>query len=401
MQSTLRWDCVNWTRVHVSLNNCVKELHMRILTSHGPADLVALDSSPNARFPRGRNLHGLAGRIQMPDYGMPWSLKDFPKGPWIDKLNCLTKTFMAAVSDKSRDFAFDLTFGARPTLNIQQPSESLWGPERVMESRIQMLMQFSWHFAWAENVAFLRRKLEHQRYEALLSPSAATYRPLITLRRAIAGTRSGIVALQNSIQPGMEEAFQRMHGDSERTLRGMYEPLLKQIDDINRELNEDIQLIIGAVTIQDSEAMKLQAERATLLTLLAAIYLPLTLVTGIFGMNIQEINGGIPSFKACLEALAVAAVITGIFVFSYSCWRRWRKTQEQQRQEQEVTEHRDLAALFERRSGHPREDGSVKFGTVVKVLKRGWERTKDALSRMVRRKRQASPGASNELGERG
>lgn len=357
---------------------------MRMLTSDDPADLIALDSPPIACFPRGRYIHGPVSSLQDSDYGMSWNLKRFPEGRWIDKLDCLTKTFMAAVSDKSQDFAFDLTFGARPILNLQQPSKSLWGPERVMEARIQMLGHLSWYFAWADNVAFLRRKLEHQRYAALLSPSAASYRPLITLRRAVAGTRVEIVALQNSFRSPMEEAFQRMHGDSERTLGGMYEPLLTQIDDINRELNEDIQLIIGAVTIQDSEAMKLQAERATLLTLLAAIYLPLTVVTGIFGMNIKEINDGSPSFKACIEALAVAAVATGIFVFTYSRWRRWRKTQEQQRQEQDVAEYKDLEVAFDRGDD---SHGVGNMGKAAEIIKRGWEKPTHAMSKIVRRRR--------------
>jgi Mg2+ and Co2+ transporter CorA len=42
--------------------------------------------------------------------------------------------------------------------------------------------------------------------------------------------------------------------------------------------------------------MKRQSRRATVLTLLAAFYLPLSLVTGIFGMNIKEFDDVKPSF---------------------------------------------------------------------------------------------------------
>jgi Mg2+ and Co2+ transporter CorA len=42
--------------------------------------------------------------------------------------------------------------------------------------------------------------------------------------------------------------------------------------------------------------MKEQAQRATLLTILAVIYLPLTLVTGIFGMNIRQIDSATTEF---------------------------------------------------------------------------------------------------------
>lgn len=78
-------------------------------------------------------------------------------------------------------------------------------------------------------------------------------------------------------------------------------------------LNDEIQIVIGSVQIQDAKAMKRQADLTMQLTestmrqtevsirqtrwtvalaLLAAMYLPMTLVTGIFGMNIKEITGG-------------------------------------------------------------------------------------------------------------
>lgn len=68
--------------------------------------------------------------------------------------------------------------------------------------------------------------------------------------------------------------------------------------------------------------MKQQAQRATLLTILAAVYLPLTLVTGIFGMNIKEINGGAPLFWACIVALIIIGSATAGGFFGYRYWRR-------------------------------------------------------------------------------
>jgi len=63
--------------------------------------------------------------------------------------------------------------------------------------------------------------------------------------------------------------------------------------------------------------MKRQSLQSTLLTLLAAIYFPLSLVTGIFGMNIKEIKGGGPPFWCCLVALGVLALATGTVYFGY------------------------------------------------------------------------------------
>ena len=67
-----------------------------------------------------------------------------------------------------------------------------------------------------------------------------------------------------------------------------------------------------------------QAETATMLTLLAAVYLPLQLVTGIFGMNIAEINDGVPAWRACVIALVVAGVLTVAVLAGAWRWRKWR-----------------------------------------------------------------------------
>lgn len=66
--------------------------------------------------------------------------------------------------------------------------------------------------------------------------------------------------------------------------------------------------------------MKRQGRRATVLTLLAAIYLPLTSVTGIFGMNIQEIlePNSAPVAHHCWMTFGVVFGVTVLFFLGYS-----------------------------------------------------------------------------------
>lgn len=68
--------------------------------------------------------------------------------------------------------------------------------------------------------------------------------------------------------------------------------------------------------------MKRQGRRATVLTLLAAIYLPLTLVTGIFGMNIQEISdpNTAPVARHCWMTFGVVFGATILFFLGYLLW---------------------------------------------------------------------------------
>jgi Mg2+ and Co2+ transporter CorA len=81
--------------------------------------------------------------------------------------------------------------------------------------------------------------------------------------------------------------------------------------------------------------MKQQAQRATLLTILAVIYLPLTLVTAIFGMNIKEINDSGPRFWVCIVGLLVIGGGTAASFFGYRYWRRGRDAKKESRRQYE------------------------------------------------------------------
>ena len=102
--------------------------------------------------------------------------------------------------------------------------------------------------------------------------------------------------------------------------------LLGQISAFKQEIGDTFQLLIGAIAIKDSEIQKklaqeskLQARRSTALTALAAIYLPLSLTTGIFGMNILEIDQGKPRYWAAL-AVAIGLLVATLpfLVWVYS-----------------------------------------------------------------------------------
>jgi hypothetical protein len=86
-------------------------------------------------------------------------------------------------------------------------------------------------------------------------------------------------------------------GENISTIRDRQAGLEKRLDAIKEDLNEEIQVTVSTVQVHDAQVMKEQAAvtaRQTTwtvaLTVLAAVYLPMTLVTGIFGMNITEIS---------------------------------------------------------------------------------------------------------------
>jgi hypothetical protein len=117
------------------------------------------------------------------------------------------------------------------------------------------------------------------------------------------------------------------------------------LETMTKTVNEEIQLFIASISIRDSEVMmadsrimredsqvmKQQAARTTLLTTLAVVYLPLQLITGIFGMNIKEItrDGG-PRWWACLIALGVGGVLTFLVYLGVKWWQ-WRDSLRKER----------------------------------------------------------------------
>jgi hypothetical protein len=198
---------------------------------------------------------------------------------------------------------------------------------------------------WRLNLEFLKDTFSRQRYAALAQPGMNTYLPMIYLRRLIVGLRDHVPqARKDSL--GIDRYFEDSVQQKDASLRPptFGKTLTKVLEDLNKlekELNDEIHLIIGVVTVKDSDANKQQSERETLLTLLAAVYLPLTLVTGIFGMNIKDINEGNPSWRACGEVLGVVAACTIVFVIEYRRLRRWRRRR-QERKRMELGFRKDV-----------------------------------------------------------
>jgi hypothetical protein len=133
--------------------------------------------------------------------------------------------------------------------------------------------------------------------------------------------------------------------DLKEFLLGKLGDLEKRLDAMKEDINDEIQVAIGAVQVQDAQFMKQQTQetvRQTRLTvvlaILAAIYLPMTLVTGIFGMNIKEIS----SDKTATYAWQVGVAWLVIFAFTalgggaaYVWSEKWKAKKEQGKSKKE------------------------------------------------------------------
>jgi hypothetical protein len=94
---------------------------------------------------------------------------------------------------------------------------------------------------------------------------------------------------------------------------------------LSERLNNMFQLVMGAINVNDAHISRVQGERSTVLTILASIYLPLSLVASIFGMNIEEINQTGWDWRPVLATLAVIIVVTAMFLGIYYAFRALRR----------------------------------------------------------------------------
>jgi hypothetical protein len=265
----------------------------------------------------------LGMRIGYPTVLLPVSLKHLTEGQPFAVFDSIESLLFQL--DPPRTIILDMA----ETLAIKDLA--LYGNVQSSNKTLSKAIFSTWTIAalqWKENLAYLQDAFKRRRFDAVARPGMLTYLPLIQLRHLIVSMRDHL--------PDAQEACEQMTSNQgspawlpPTTLGKTLAQIVTEIDKLEKRLNDEIHLIIGAVTVQDSDANKQQSERATLLTLLAAVYLPLTLVTGIFGMNIKDINDGSPSWRACGIVLAVVAAGTIVFVLAYRQWRVWRRGQQE------------------------------------------------------------------------
>lgn len=159
-----------------------------------------------------------------------------------------------------------------------------FGRDRFSEEyseRFDAIIQLLAISAYDLHIAKLRDQWDTLRYEAILSPSIQAFRSLIGLRRQITHNykdlgldflRHEVLAFESATTVTQKEAetvldFLKLHGEfryDARDCRSIFmvsTRLVRETDSMRDNLNDNIQLAIGAATIQDSDAMKQQAER--------------------------------------------------------------------------------------------------------------------------------------------
>jgi zinc transporter len=144
------------------------------------------------------------------------------------------------------------------------------------------------------------------------------------LRYALSNVRRQIVALRRYLAP-QRDALARLVSERSSFIDDLVRMQLRELTDRMTRYIEDLDEARDRASVTHEELLNRLAEltnrRMYLLTMIAAIFLPLSFVTGLLGINV----GGIPGANNSRGFLIVIGLLAVISVaqWIYFRWRKW------------------------------------------------------------------------------
>jgi Mg2+ and Co2+ transporter CorA len=147
---------------------------------------------------------------------------------------------------------------------------------------------------------YLNKEIKRISFREIRNPKLEINSELHDRREDLARMKEGLIETETYIPPKIKDYF-ATHPQwtwSSRIRIENGKRLIEETTKLEAFLMETFQLFMSSVSVQDSrlsiEQSRLsieQGRRGSQLTFLALIYVPLSFVTGIYGMNIKQING--------------------------------------------------------------------------------------------------------------
>lgn len=181
---------------------------------------------------------------------------------------------------------------------------------------------------WPTNMQYLDRKIKGTSFGHIQNPQSDTDTKLHNFREDLDFLKTEIKKTLRFVPEGLEdyfasdEAWRSIDGESMRpkdTPLRLLEQTAEDAVALEEFLTNSLNFLLASIAVQDSQ-------RAEMLTWLAAIYVPLSFVTSIFGMNLRELNDSTLPIWVCFEVLGVVLVLTIAVVWFYKRLRPWWKS---------------------------------------------------------------------------
>jgi hypothetical protein len=178
-------------------------------------------------------------------------------------------------------------------------------------------------FAWAHNHAYLDDMIKRISFQNIRTPTMNTVTTMHALREDLDFLRAEVGQTLRHAPSSLTNYYEQPESGDPQLLGTNETPLdalRRTADDANvldDFLTNSLNLLIASIALRDSR-------RAEMLTWLAAVYVPLSFVTGIFGMNLRELNESALPVWICLEVLGVVLLVTLVLVVIYKWWEKYR-----------------------------------------------------------------------------
>jgi hypothetical protein len=173
-----------------------------------------------------------------------------------------------------------------------------------------------------ENLRHLSKEIKRISFHEIRDPRLEINSILHDRREDLARLKEGLVEGARYVPEDVKSLFEdiprRKGGKQHSRLEGRNLTRLSgEVDKLEAFLMDTFTLFMSSISVQDSrlgiEQSRLsiaQARRGSRLTILAFIYIPLSFVTGVFGMNIRQIN------SSGLNIWVPFVVLAGVILFT-------------------------------------------------------------------------------------
>ena len=181
---------------------------------------------------------------------------------------------------------------------------------------------------WQTNLQYLTREIQRISFQEIRNPDPKINDMLHDLREDLVSYLiSGLSETTDNVSEtiitfwtGYREKYGVMQDAMRRTPITSHHNTLELAAKLEKLLMETFQLLMSSISVQDarmsieqSQLSNQQTLRATQLTILASIYVPLSFVTGVFGMNLKQLNGSGLSIWVFFVGIVIATIVTAVY----------------------------------------------------------------------------------------
>jgi magnesium transporter len=160
-------------------------------------------------------------------------------------------------------------------------------------------------------------KVESLEDELVSNPKPTTLRSIHALRRELIFVRKSVWPLREVIASMQRSDSDLIHENTGVYLRDLYDHVIRIADNVDtyRDMLSGMQdVYLSSISNRTTEVMKV-------LTLFSSIFLPLTFITGLFGMNFH--NFPELDWKYGFQGTLIVLVLLGVSMFAFFKYKKW------------------------------------------------------------------------------